>query len=86
MQTLECHIGPWRARGRIQPADDGKLLAVVSAIDSRGGKSAESRHTIVFEGRPGQDGAEQTRRLLERILLERYGSSNFGDKAADDAQ
>jgi hypothetical protein len=76
MQFLECTIGTWTAQARIQDADNGKVMAVISACNKRSGNPTESKHTVVFDHQPGCDKLEETRILLQKILQDRYGNTS----------
>jgi hypothetical protein len=75
MQTLDCKVGNWRAHAQVQEVETGKLMAVISVMDSRGGFIADSKHTVVFEHIAGMDSLEETEELVHRLLFERYGIS-----------
>ncbi|MDB5771563.1 MAG: hypothetical protein V7606_1787 [Burkholderiales bacterium] len=73
MQTLDCKVGNWRAQGRVQEVETGKLMAVISVSDASGGIAVDSRHTVVFEHMEGMDTLEETQELVQRLLYARYG-------------
>lgn len=74
MQLVKCSIGNWEAEARIQEVDNGKTLAIISAHDQHSHHLAESKHTVVFEHQPGYDRMEETKNLMQKIFLSRYGS------------
>ncbi len=76
MQYLECNIGTWKAQARIQEADGGKIMAVISTRDQSSANAGESVHTLVFDHEPGSDRLEETKMQLKKILQDRYGSFN----------
>jgi hypothetical protein len=74
MQTLNCTVGHWRAKAQIQEVESGKLMAVIRVTDERGTIPGESRHTVVFEHKDGNDTLEETRSMVQHLLHARYGS------------
>ena len=73
MQSMSYSVGNWRAEALLEELDTGKLMAVISLIDEKGGTATRSRHTVVFEHEEGQDKHKETEVLVRRLLRESYG-------------
>lgn len=73
MQTLSYNLGPWRAEAHLEELETGKLMAIISVTDEKGTKTADSKHTVVFEHQAGMDKRDETEVLVRRLLRERYG-------------
>lgn len=73
MRTLNYMIGNWRAEARIEEVEIGKLMAIISVKDDKGSLGCNSRHTVVFEHEQGMDTGEETKKLVHRLIKQRYG-------------
>jgi hypothetical protein len=73
MQTLNCTVGNWRAEAQIQEVESDKLMAIISVTGHGGNTAGQSKHTVVFEHKLGNDTLEETRAVVQRLLHARYG-------------
>jgi len=75
MQILNCKVGNLWAQAEIRNVGDGKLMALISAVDQHGDKHTESKHTVVFDQEKGISSVEQTASLVRRLLKNRGRSA-----------
>lgn len=73
MQTVSYTVGNWRAEAQIEELETGKLMAVISVTDKKGGSAGRSKHTVVFDHQQGKDKREETESLVRNLLREKYG-------------
>jgi hypothetical protein len=69
MHTFKFTTGMWNVEARLEDAGDRKRIAMVSARTNEG-RSAASRHILVFEHDPGCDEIEEAKTHTERVLNE----------------
>jgi hypothetical protein len=73
MQILNCTIGKWRAEAQVEEVEIDKLMAIISVTGDGGNTAGQSKHTVVFEHKQGNDTLEETREIVQRLLHARYG-------------